>query len=214
MRNLFIGVLLITVIGIGGLVYRNSVEHPSLPITCSLDSKMCPDGTSVTRSSPACTFAECPPPNVAFHDVRIAFALPEGFVVGEAYDAATIAAYEKKSASSMDTNRIIIRRYAVGASSTPLATIQETAIGGASGLPAPATAFSSSIIGTRRFTIVSIERFEGVVDTAYYLARGTDVLRFDAVDAGVTDWMDPGLDITTLGTQVALVQLLSNLQVL
>jgi hypothetical protein len=213
MRNLFVGVLLIIVIGIGGLVYRNSVEHPSLPITCSLDSKMCPDGTSVTRSGPACTFAECPPPNVAFPDVRIAFALPEGFVAGEAYDAATIAAYEKKSASSMDTNRIIIRRYAVGASSTPLATIQETAIGGASGLPAPAT-FSSSVIGTRRFTIVSLERFEGVVDTAYYLARGTDVLRFDAIDAGVTDWMDPALDTTTLPTQAALVQLLSNLQVL
>ena len=110
------------------------------------------------------------------------------------------------------TANIIIRQYAITVSSTALATIKQTAIGGTSGAPVSATSFSSTTLSTHRFTIVSIQRFEGVVDTAYYLARETDVLRFDAIDNGVTNWTDPNLDTAALPANAALQKLLTALQ--
>jgi len=211
MKSLFLGILVIIIIGIGGLVYRNAVEHPLQAIACPMDALVCPDGTSVGRTGSSCTFPTCPPPNVSLADVGISFAVPAGFVVAELPDAASIAAYEMPGASSADIASIVIRRYAIAASSTALATIQQTAVGGASGAPVSVTSFTSTMLGNHRFTVVSIERFEGVIDTAYYLARGTDVLRFDATDRGA-DWTNPDLVVAALPAHAALAKLLITLQ--
>ena len=137
MKSLLLGILVIVLAGFGGLVYRNAVEHPLQPIACPLDALVCPDGTAVSRTGPSCAFPACPPPNVSLADVGIAFAAPPGFVEAEFPDAASVAAYALlPTASSTNNALIIVRRYAIAASSTPLATIRETAIGGASGLPA------------------------------------------------------------------------------
>ncbi len=211
MKTLFYGILFIILIGFGGFMYKNVVERSSQPIACPMDAKMCPDGTSIARTGLSCTFAECLPPNVTLSDASISYAIPEGFVSAELFDDTSIATYEMPGPTPEEPSSIVVRRYAITASSTALATIQATAIGGASGEPVPAMLFSSSIIGARRFTVVSIERFEGVIDTAYYLARGTDVLRFDAIDRGV-DWTNPQLDISTLPAHKALIKLLGGLQ--
>lgn len=212
MRSLLLGILLIIILGFGGFFYRNAIEHPTQPIACPLDALVCPDGTSVSRTGLSCTFSACPPPNVSLPDVGISFAIPAGFSAAEVPDATSVAAYEfSVEDSSTQAASIIIRRYAISASSTALATIRQTAIGGPSGLPIGATQFTSTLLGNHRFTIVSIERFEGVINTAYYLARGTDVLRFDAIDRDV-DWTNPNLNVSTLTAHAALVKLLSTLQ--
>lgn len=210
MKTLLWGILFIIIIGVGGFVYRNAVEHPLQPIACPMDALVCPDGTSVSRTGSTCTFPVCVFPNVSLGEVGIAFAVPTGFIAGSLPDSTSVAAYQMPNDSS--TNDIIIRRYTIGASSTALATIQQTAVGGASGAPVSPSSFTSTTLGNRRFTVVSIERFEGVVDTAYYLARSTDVLRFDAIDRGVTRWTDPSLDTATLPTAAALQKLLTTLQ--
>ena len=211
MKTFLIGILLIIIIGVGGLWYRDAVEHPSQPIACPMDAEVCPDGTSVSRTGLSCTFPPCPPPNISLLDVGIAFALPSGFnpAVRPGDTGDVIMEYAMTTASS--TAEIVIHQYAINASSTALATIQQTAIGGASGAPVSATSFSSTVLGTHRFTVVSIQRFEGVIDTAYYLARGADVLRFDAIDNGA-DWTNPNLDISTLPAHAALEKLLTTLQ--
>ncbi|HCR52738.1 TPA: hypothetical protein DIV48_03810 [Candidatus Kaiserbacteria bacterium] len=212
MKSLFFGIVLIIVVGFGGLVYRNAVEHPSRPITCPLDAKTCPDGTSVSRTGNSCMFAACPPPNVSLPDIAIAYAVPDGFVATAVLpDAASVVAYEAMNVSTSSAS-IIVRRYAILASSTALMTIQQTAIGAPSGAPVPATAFSSVILETHRFTVVAIERFEGVVDTAYYLARSTDVLRFDAIDRDVMNWTNPNLAVSALPANAALQKMLSTLE--
>jgi len=211
MKSLFLGIVLIIIIGLGGLVYRNAIEYRGQSVACPRDIQVCPDSTSVSRTGPSCTFPACPPPNVLLPDVGIAFALPEGFVPATLPDAASVAAYERPIVSSTNVASIIIRSYAIEASSTAFATIQQTAIGGASGMPVPPASFTSSSLGTHRFTIVPIERFEGVVDTAYYLPRATDVLRFDAIDRDVLDWTDPRLDTSTLPARMALEKLLTTL---
>ena len=212
MKSLLLGIVLIVVIGLGGLVYRNAVEHPNRPIACPMDARLCPDGTAVARTGNSCTFPACPPPNVSLAEVGIAYAVPEGFVPTTLPDAAGIASYQKAGPTPQEPSHIIIRRFVVSASTTALATIQQTAIGGASGEPVPITAYSSAVLGTYRFTVVAIERFEAVIDTAYYLARGTDILRFDAIDRGVVNWTDPNLDISTLPANTALRKLLATLE--
>lgn len=213
MKSLFLGILAIVLIGFGGLVYRNAVEHPLRPVACPMDALLCPDGTSVARTGNSCSFAACPPPNVSLADSNISFAIPEGFVVVGFPDEVSIAAYALPSvASSSKDASIAIRRYAIAASSTALTTIQQTAISGVSGLPVGMTAYSSTELGTHRFTVVFIERFEGVIHTAYYLARATDVLRFDAVDTDVQNWTNPNLDTSILPAHAALRKLLLTLQ--
>jgi len=211
MKAFFLGVLMTAIIFAAGLWYRSAIEHPDQPIACPLDALMCPDGTAVSRTGFSCTFPACPPPNVSLPDIGVSFALPVGFISAAFPDAASIAAYDLPASPSEETDSIIIRQYAIQASSTALATIQATAISGASGAPVSATSFSSTVLGTHRFTIVSIERFESVIDTAYYLARGTDVLRFDAIDRG-SDWTNPNLDVSTLPAHSALRKLLTTLQ--
>ena len=211
MKSLLLGILLIIIVGLGGLVYRNAVEHPLQPIACPMDALVCPDGTSVGRTGSSCTFSVCPPPNVTLVDIGISFAAPTDFSPGELSDTASVAEYERSTASST-VARIIIRRYALVASSTALATIQQTALSGASGLPVSATSFTSTVLGNHRFTVVSVERFEGTIDTAYYLARGTDVLRFDAIDRSVANWTNPNLEVGALPAHAALARLLTTLQ--
>ncbi|MEK7515668.1 MAG: hypothetical protein AAB555_01900 [Patescibacteria group bacterium] len=212
MKSLFLGILFILFIGIGGFMYRNAVEYPNRPVACQLDAKVCPDGTAVGRTGSDCAFPACPAPNVSLSDIGIAYAVPDGFVSAELPDSASVAAYEKPADGSLSSASIVIRRFAINAPSTALETIQQTAIEGASGLPVPTTAYSSTVIGTHRFTVVSIERFEAVIDTAYYLARATDVLRFDAIDRDVLNWTEPNLDLSKLSANPAHKGLLTTLQ--
>ncbi|MEK7157075.1 MAG: hypothetical protein AAB709_00780 [Patescibacteria group bacterium] len=212
MKGLFLGILLIIIIGIGGFVYRNAVEQSLQPIACPLDAKLCPDGTAVPRIGSSCTFAECALPNVSLVEAGISFAIPAGFDAAELPDMASVVAYEG-SARASTTARIIIRQYVMTASTTALAIIQQTAVRG-DGAPVGVTSFSSSVFGGRRFTVVSIERSGEIVDTAYYLARGIDVLRFDAIDTDVMNWGDQDLNHAALPAHAALATLLVALQML
>ncbi|MDO8566624.1 MAG: hypothetical protein Q7R58_00535 [bacterium] len=211
MKSLLWGIVLILFVGIGGFIYRNAVEYPARSNACPLDAMVCPDGTSVARTGVSCTFPACASPNVSLPDINITFAVPEGFSSTTLPDAASVAAYRMPGPTPTEPSDIIIRRFAIDASSTPLSIIKQTAIGGSSGLPVNATLFTSTVLGDNRFTIVPIERFEAVINTAYYLARGADVLRFDAIDRGAANWMDPNLDVSTLPAHAALLKLLVTL---
>lgn len=212
MKSLFLGIAVIIIVGIGGLVYRNAVERPIQPIACPIDALVCPDGTTVSRTGSTCAFPTCPSPNVSLPAFGIAFAVPKGFVAVATPGKANVAMYEVSSSTTDAMSDIVIRRYEIAASSTALLTIQQTALSDGSGLPVPITSFTSTVLGTHRFTIVSTGRFEGVISTAYYLARVSDVLRFDAIDKGVMNWTNPNLNVPTLPAHAALIKLLTTLQ--
>ncbi len=212
MKKLLLGGVIIVVVLIGGLVYRNAVEHPSQPITCPVDKLACPDGTFVAREGMSCEFPVCAPPNISLSSLGIAFALPPGFVENTAPDATGEASYELPGVgTTTQPADIAIYSYAISASSTALATIQATAISGTSERPVNPTLFTSKTINGRTFTVVPIERFEGVIDTAYYLTHGAVLLRFEAIDRGA-DWTNPTLTISTLPAHGALEKMLGTLQ--
>ncbi len=61
MKN-YISIGLIICVGvIAFLVYRGSVEN-NIPegVACTMEAKLCPDGSYVGRQGPNCEFAECP----------------------------------------------------------------------------------------------------------------------------------------------------------
>jgi hypothetical protein len=211
MKNLFLGLVIILLVGFGGFFYRNAVEHSPRPISCPVETFTCPDGTKLSHTGLSCNFPTCPPPNVSIADLGIAFALPANVSSVTPNDSSIEAAYETPTVSSTEIGSVLVRKYPISASSTALETIQQSAIGGASGLPISPTSFTSTELGSHHFTVVAIERFEGVVTTAYYLARNTDVLRFDAIDRGV-DWTNPSLDIASLPAHAALLKMLATLQ--
>lgn len=213
-KNISLLVVLLAFVFIaGGFAYRAYIERKSEVIACPLDAKVCPDGTTLGRTGPACTFAECPPPNIALESLGIAFVLPSGYTALAPDDSGVVAAYRRDGiASTTESSEIRIRRFSLTGSTTPFEVVRETAIQDGSGLPAPGTAFRSVSLGNRTFTAVEVGRFEAIVATAYYLEWGNEVLRFDAVDHGVLEWMNPDLDISVLPAHRDLRALLTTLQ--
>ena len=55
--------LLILIIGAGFFIFNNYnllITETEEGIACTLDAKLCPDGSSVGRVAPSCEFAKCP----------------------------------------------------------------------------------------------------------------------------------------------------------
>ena len=121
MKSLFLGIAFVVLIGIGGFVYGNALERPFEPITCPLDAKLCPDGTSVGRAGTSCVFPACPPPNTSVAELGIAFAIPFGFSETEPR-AGSVVAYASDATPEPEAE-IIISTFAVASSSTALLTL-------------------------------------------------------------------------------------------
>lgn len=59
-----IPIILIVVIGvIGGGFYYFAQNNKTEGIACTMEAKICPDGSYVGRTGPKCEFSQCPVPN-------------------------------------------------------------------------------------------------------------------------------------------------------
>ncbi len=204
MKGLLAGIIFIIVIGVGGFLYRNTFEHPvataPLPVACTMEAKLCPDGTSVGRSGPNCTFAPCALPNAEDAAIHLAFVIPTGYTANA--DAIgsdeTLRAVFDKPAKGDVPHSIIIRRYAIEAGKTATSTILSHTMYEPSGnTPKALSEFTKKNFNGKTFYCVTLERFEGQIHTACYLPRAEDVLRFEVLEKGV-DWTNPNLKIDSL----------------
>jgi hypothetical protein len=220
MKTLLLGILLIVVIGIAGFLYRNAMSRPTAATpagtACTLEAKICPDGTSVGRTGPNCAFAPCPAGNVEMAAQGVAFALPQGYAEEEGAadgDAALLAAYAKAGSGAQPAGIIYVRDYAIPAGSSPSAVMIAHAIHDPSGKPATQSEFTPKVIGSHTYQSIVLGRFEGTVESAYFLARSADVLEFEIVETGVGNWTDPNLAVDNLPEHQAFLKLLASLQV-
>lgn len=84
MKKIFIGavfgivsvIALVVLVGTDKLNFKNSGDIPpainaTKDIACSMEAKVCPDGSVVGRSGPKCEFAPCPDVAVASADMRV-----------------------------------------------------------------------------------------------------------------------------------------------
>jgi len=217
MKQLFAGVALIFILGFGAFLYRNVVERPGSVVTvgeCTNEAKICPDGSTVERSGPACVFAQCPAPNVENEKAGIAYAAPDGYdaAAGSSQFGTPIAAYVQETRSGQ--NSIRISEYQVTDETTADEILITNTVFDPSGDQAESLAdFSLVTINGKTFYSARIERFEGYVRSVYFLKRETSVLRFDVADAGVSNWTDSSLNVADLPTHSALLTMLGTLQV-
>jgi hypothetical protein len=216
MKTLFAGIILIVILGFGGFIYRNAMqEHRSANVgACTLEAKVCPDGTAVGRSGPDCSFAPCPYPNVSIDDAHISFAVPGGYTADEnAYgaDASLIAAFSASTSTPADS--IVVRDYPIPEGKTSDEVIlANTHLEPSDMSPSDMSKYAPKIVGTRTFSEITVERFEAVVHTAYFLPRAHDVLEFEVLEHDVKGWMDPSLIPDNLPAHQALIKMLGTLE--
>ena len=220
-KQLVAGIVLIVVVGAGAFVYRNMMERPlapggNEPVACTMEAKLCPDGTGVGREGPACEFAACPPPNVEVADARLAFVLPAGYtqIMSGAANQETLRIFSKPSLSPSVQHSISVKRYAIPAGKTA----DEVILPKTPYQPADMDAenfsrFTTKTIGGHTFRSTVIERFEAQIMSSYFLAREGEVLRFDVLEHDVVEWMSPNLVVESLPEHKALLSLLATLQV-
>lgn len=219
MKQLLAGIVLIIVVGLGGFLYRNILERNAIPqpdVACTMDAKVCPDGQSVGRSGPSCSFAPCTSPNVELVALDITLLPPSGYVENPAArgdDQTLIAAFEKPGLEGSPAHAIVVRSFPIAPGSTAEAVILENTMFETSGIQAESMEeFGFAAIGGRSYRTVTVERFEAQVHTLYYLPRANDVLRFEVLERDVTSWMEPELDVMTLPEHAAFVWMLETLQ--
>lgn len=220
MKSLIAGVVFIILIGIGGFLYRNVQERTGGPLetACTTEAKVCPDGSSVGRSGPACEFAPCPFPNVSFPEARIALAVPPGYIVGTQEplgdgEVEGMLGFYEKSAGEGSDHFITIYRFAIPEGKTAEDTMLEHTLLSPSGERVKdMKEFKPVLINGRAFQSIGIERFEGQVASAYYLVRDSDILRFDIREQNVEEWMNPSLVVSSLPEHKALLTMLATLE--
>ncbi|HYF29096.1 MAG TPA: hypothetical protein VEA36_01875 [Candidatus Paceibacterota bacterium] len=220
MQQLIAGVVLIIVVGAGAFLYRNMMERPAAPtdnepVACTADAKLCPDGSAVGRQGPNCEFSACPPPNVEVAEARIGFVLPAGYTQTMRGTATqeTLRIFTKPTLSSSVQHSISVKRYPVPAGKTA----EQVILDNTRYQPADMNAenfsrFTTKTIGGNTFRVTVIERFEAIIESSYFLARGSEVLRFDIVEHDVTNWMEPNLVVSNLPEHKALETMLASLK--
>ncbi len=220
MKQLFALVVILVVLGIGGFMYRNALERPAVIVTptetaCTMEAKICPDGTSVGRSGPDCAFAPCKLPNAEDTAIHIAFVIPTGYVANAdaiGADETLRAVFDKLSKGPVP-HSIIIRHYAIPEGKKGEDVVITNTMFEPSGMNAKSMQeFKPVIINGKTYQTAVIERFEGQVHSAYYLIREKDVLKFEVLEKDVNDWTSPTLKVDGLPEHKALQTLLSNLQ--
>lgn len=216
MKQLIAGTTLLLVLGIGAFVYRAIVEKPASIVeqACTTEAMLCPDGSSVGRTGPNCSFAPCPVAEVTLIPFAgISFVLPTGYVEVNFMDSPDfLAAYDKATGEGIP-HTIAIHLYAIPEGKTAEQVMLEHTRYQPSDMAAQdLSRFGTSVIGGRTFRATVIERFEGQARSSYFLARTNDVLRFDIGERGV-DWTNPDLQIETLPEHQALQQMLSTLTI-
>lgn len=67
--------VIIAVVG-GGVIFLNKMSPSNKQqVACTLEAKMCPDGTAVGRVGPSCEFTPCPPANLPFQEFTATFSI-------------------------------------------------------------------------------------------------------------------------------------------
>ncbi|MEK7510840.1 MAG: hypothetical protein AAB582_01215 [Patescibacteria group bacterium] len=220
LKQLIAGVVLIIVVGAGAFIYRNMMERPlepsgSEPVACTMEARICPDGSSVGRQGPNCEFSACPAPNVEVAEAKIGFVLPAGYMQASAGAPTqeTLRIYSKPSLSTSVQHAIHVKWYPIPAGQTA----DQVILANTRYQPADMTAenfsrFTNKTIGGHTFRVTVIERFEALVQSSYFLARGNEVLRFDVIEHDVMNWTDANLVVSNLPEHKALEQMLATLK--
>ena len=60
MRKIYIFAALLVTIVVAGAVWVGMSGKSAQPVACTMEAKLCPDGSAVGRTGPNCEFSKCP----------------------------------------------------------------------------------------------------------------------------------------------------------
>lgn len=205
-KELFAGIVLIFLLGIGGFLYRVAMESPY-------------QNTPIGISSSPCTSTQCSTTSVKLPNIGISFTLPAGYVLvatSTQSNHAQVAVYVKilpTNATSTISDTITIYRYVLAKGQTANEVIRKQTVLVPSGLsPLSMKDFTNITFNGNTFSRITIERLGGVAQTAYYITHSQNVFRFDITEYGVANWTKPTFDASSLPGNKALRALLSTLR--
>jgi hypothetical protein len=227
MKTLAFGVVLILLLGIGGFMYRHVMETTAPQgVACTMEAKICPDGSAVGRTGPNCEFAACPS-GIALGTVpEMTVTLPAGYAENEnpnvdrasGGDMTIMREFVKPSLSGDPKH--VIRLHDIGVSDEGIeADIVRSVRFSPSDMPAESIdQFKKTVMNGQTWYSIVIERFEGQVESAYFLpisvpGGGMNLYEFTLIERDVTDWTDPNLVIEELPEHKAFLEMLSTLSV-
>ncbi len=193
MKELFLGVVLIILLGLGSFLYQNALrngDEPTGPVACTLDARICPDGSGVGRTGPACEFEAC-------STDPISFAAPEGFIdtlpLLSSMVEGRLGFYSKEP--SVISNNISVFGFKT---ETPEEEILERVTLTPSDLhPESLEDFETVMVGDREVYRIINERFEATVEVTYGIIFDEFLVLVSLRDVAVENWMED-FEITDL----------------
>jgi len=63
LKKIILVIIVLILIGFGGFYAYEKVFAPKVPVACTEEAKLCPDGSYVGRTGPNCEFTACPESN-------------------------------------------------------------------------------------------------------------------------------------------------------
>jgi hypothetical protein len=60
MKKIITGIIGVVIMGAVYFAYTSRTPHDNVQKACTMEAKLCPDGSAVGRSGPNCEFAPCP----------------------------------------------------------------------------------------------------------------------------------------------------------
>jgi len=186
MKELMLGVVLVILLGLGSFVYQNALTDrnaPEGPIACTLEARICPDGSAVGRTGPLCEFEAC-------STDPISYTAPEGFKDSLPLLSSIVEGrlgFYTKEPSTISNNITI---HAFKTENPEQTLLEKVALTPSDLHPKSIEDFEIVTIGDRDVYRIVNERFEATVEVTYGIFLEDFLVLVSLRDIAVENWME------------------------
>lgn len=189
MKEMLLGVALIILLGFGSFLYKNALQKGPVtgaPVACTLDARICPDGSAVGRTGPTCEFEACST------DV-VHYSAPAGFVDSLSLLSSVLpgrlAFYTKEPGTISNVISISAFEMQEGETVEDI-LLREVTLSPSDMHPDSIEKFETVTVGDRDVYRIINERFEATVEVTYGIPLDGFVALVSLRDVSVEKWME------------------------
>lgn len=187
MKELLLGVVLIILLGLGSFLYQNAIKEnsPAGPIACTLEARVCPDGSAVGRTGPSCEFEACPSDAVTYTPPRgfiDTLPLLSSMVVGR------VGFYTKEPNTISNSITVFVHKTSPERSFENV-LLEEVILSPSDLRPESLDKFEKVTVGDREVYQIINERFEATVEITYAIELEGYAVLVALRDISVENWM-------------------------
>jgi hypothetical protein len=220
---LLVCLILLTIAGVAYYVAHNPLVTMPAPqgAICTMEAKLCPDGSYVGRGGPRCEFAVCPTAPATwrtYHQpeqgwevkyppvLEVYPTAPGGNLTS--FQSASFYNNEEKDLDNEHAVDIAISKISNSSDGFPQQLINATVYDGSGLHPKSFDEFTSvTINGNENFYYLRTGVFESVLSLVYYYPTNKGIYAFNLVARGV-DWTNPNYNPDTDPAHLILKQML------